>query len=175
MSWKEKALALVKRFGTPVKFTAKLVVGAVVPGGSAVVDLVGQVLDCVHETAKDNPSNFKGDYLPVEQISWDEAAAFCEALGKKDGKPYRLPTEAEWEYACRAGTTTPFHFGATITPDQANYDGNYAYNNGKKGAYRQKTTPVGSFSANAWACSTCTATSSSGARTGTAAPTPRSI
>ena len=98
-----------------------------------------------------NPSNFKGDgNLPVENVSWDDAVAFCEALGRKDGKAYRLPTEAEWEYACRAGTTTPFHFGSAISPDQANYDGNYVYNNGKKGVYRQKTTPVGSFPANAW-------------------------
>ena len=81
----------------------------------------------------DNPSNFKGDHLPVEKVSWDDAVAFCEALGQKDGKTYRLPTEAEWEYACRAGTTTPFHFGATISPDQANYDGNYPYDDGEKG------------------------------------------
>jgi formylglycine-generating enzyme required for sulfatase activity len=99
----------------------------------------------------DNPSHFKGDSnLPVEKVSWDDCVAFCAALGKKDGMTYRLPTEAEWEYACRAGTTTPFHFGATISVNQANYDGNYIYNNGEKGAYRQKTTPVGSFPANAW-------------------------
>ncbi len=98
-----------------------------------------------------NPSHFKGESnLPVENVSWDDCVAFCEALGKKDGKPYRLPTEAEWEYACRAGTTTPFHFGATISVNQANYDGNYIYGNGKKGVYRQKTTPVGSFPANVW-------------------------
>ena len=98
-----------------------------------------------------NPSHFKGDSnLPVENVSWDDCVAFCEALGKKDGKTYRLPTEAEWEYACRAGTTTPFHFGDTISVNQANYDGNYTYGNGKKGVYRQKTTPVGSFPANAW-------------------------
>ena len=91
-----------------------------------------------------NPSHFKGDYLPVEQISWDDAVDFCEA-SKKYGKAYRLPTEAEWEYACRAGTTRPFHFGANLSTNQANYDGNYTYGNGKKGVYRRKTTPVGSF------------------------------
>ena len=98
-----------------------------------------------------NPSNFKGDgNLPVENVSWDDCVAFCEALGRKDGKAYRLPTEAEWEYGCRAGTTTPFHFGATISTDQSNYDGNYTYANGRKGVFRKKTTPVGSFPANAW-------------------------
>jgi formylglycine-generating enzyme required for sulfatase activity len=99
-----------------------------------------------------NPSHFKGDDLPVETISWDDAVTFCQALRQKDGQPYRLPTEAEWEYACRAGTTTPFHFGATISTDQANYDGNYPYDEGDVATrvYRRTTTPVGSFPANAW-------------------------
>ncbi|MBC8328931.1 MAG: formylglycine-generating enzyme family protein [Planctomycetes bacterium] len=92
------------------------------------------------------PSNFKGDDLPVERVSWDD----CQEFLRKAGEGYRLPTEAEWEYACRAGTTTPFSFGATISTDQANYDGNYTYGSGRKGVYRQKTTPVGSFPANAW-------------------------
>jgi formylglycine-generating enzyme required for sulfatase activity len=97
-----------------------------------------------------NPSHFKGDDRPVEKVSWDDCQEFCKKLAERDGKRYRLPTEAEWEYACRAGTTTPFHFGATISTDQANYDGNYTYGKGKKGKYREETTPVGSFPANAW-------------------------
>ena len=99
----------------------------------------------------DNPSFFEGDTLPVEQVSWDDCQEFLKKLNaKKDGYLYRLPSEAEWEYACRAGTTTPFSFGETITTDQVNYDGNYPYGKSPKGEYRQKTTPVGSFPANAW-------------------------
>ncbi|MHB1422601.1 MAG: bifunctional serine/threonine-protein kinase/formylglycine-generating enzyme family protein [Gemmataceae bacterium] len=97
-----------------------------------------------------NPSNFKSNDRPVEQISWDDCQAFCTKLGQLTGKRFRLPTEAEWEYACRAGTTTPFYFGDTISTDQANYDGNSTYGRGKKGVYRQQTTTVGSFPANAW-------------------------
>ncbi len=92
-----------------------------------------------------NPSNFKGDDLPVEQVSWEEAVEFCARLTNKTGKTYRLPSEAEWEYACRAGTTTPFAFGETITPELVNYGGNYLYGSAAKGEYRQKTTPVGSL------------------------------
>jgi formylglycine-generating enzyme required for sulfatase activity len=94
---------------------------------------------------KSDPSYFKGDNLPVEYVSWDEAVEFCARLTKKTGKDYRLPSEAEWEYACRAGTKTPFHFGETITLKLANYYGNYAYGNAPKGVSREKTTPVGSF------------------------------
>jgi formylglycine-generating enzyme required for sulfatase activity len=92
-----------------------------------------------------DPSRFKGETRPVECISWLDAIEFCDRLSQYTGKQYRLPSEAEWEYACRAGTTTPFHFGETITTDLANYNGDYTYGDGPKGVYRQETTPVGSF------------------------------
>jgi len=126
-----------------------------------------------------NPSDFKGDNLPVERVTWFDAIEYCIKRSQREGltpaytmtnrvptsgypitnatvtvnwnaNGYRLPTEAEWEYACRAGTTTPFNTGNNITTNQANYDGNFPYNNNAKGEYRQRTTPVGSFPANAW-------------------------
>ena len=97
-----------------------------------------------------NPSHFKGANLPVEQVSWDDCQAFIQALNRKTGQTYRLPTEAEWEYACRAGTTTPFNTGGNLTTEQANYDGNYPYNNNRKGQYRKQTVAVDSFEPNAW-------------------------
>ena len=97
-----------------------------------------------------NPSNFKGDNLPVEGVSWNNAVAFCKKLSQKTGKKYRLPSEAEWEYACRAGTTTPFYFGESITPDLVNYDGDYTYASAPKGKYRQHTTDVGTFPPNSF-------------------------
>jgi formylglycine-generating enzyme required for sulfatase activity len=92
-----------------------------------------------------DPSNFKGDNRPVEQVSWYEAVEFCDRLSAHTGRPYRLPSEAEWEYACHAGTTTPFHFGKTLTTEVANYDGNYTYADGPKGEYREETTFVDHF------------------------------
>ncbi len=97
-----------------------------------------------------NPAYFKGVHRPVEQVSWYEAVEFCQRLSRKTGRSYRLPSEAEWEYACRAETTTPFHFGETITTDLANYDGDYTYGSDPKGVSRQETTPVGQFPANAF-------------------------
>jgi formylglycine-generating enzyme required for sulfatase activity len=102
-----------------------------------------------------DPSHFKGDDRPVEQVSWDDAVEFCDRLTAHTGKRYRLPSEAEWEYACRAGTTTPFHFGETIDAAIANYNGTSTYAKGKKGEYRQQTTPVGSFPGNAWGLFDC--------------------
>jgi len=99
-----------------------------------------------------NPAYFKdkGDNRPVENVSWNDAVTFCQKLSQKTGKNYRLPSEAEWEYACRAGTTTPFYFGESITPELVNYDGNYPYASAPKGQYRQQTTDVGTFPPNAF-------------------------
>jgi formylglycine-generating enzyme required for sulfatase activity/uncharacterized caspase-like protein len=97
-----------------------------------------------------NPSNFKEAKHPVEQVSWNDAVEFCKKLSQKTGRPYRLPSEAEWEYACRAGTTTPFHFGKTMTTELANYKGDYTYASEPKGKYRKQTTEVGIFPPNAF-------------------------
>jgi formylglycine-generating enzyme required for sulfatase activity len=91
------------------------------------------------------PSRFKTSDRPVETISWYEAVEFCDRLSKHTGRTYRLPSEAEWEYACRANTTTPFHFGETIATDIVNYNGVYTYSDSPQGKYRGETTPVGSF------------------------------
>jgi formylglycine-generating enzyme required for sulfatase activity len=111
---------------------------------------------------KPAPSRFQGeqarllegesntDQRPVERVSWFDAIEFCSRLSQRTGRTYSLPSEAQWEYACRAGSTTPFHFGETISPELANYNGNHSYANGPQGTYRQQTIEVGSFPANAW-------------------------
>ena len=98
-----------------------------------------------------------GNRRPVEQVSWYEAKEFCDRLCRfveqhlDTPRDYRLPSEAEWEYACRAGTTTPFYCGDTITTDIVNYNDDYTYGKGVKGEYREKTTPVDHFKmANPW-------------------------
>lgn len=90
------------------------------------------------------------DQHPVENVNWWEAMEFCHRLSKRTGRIYALPSEAQWEYACRAGTTTPFHFGDMISSELANYNGNYAYADGPKGIYQGRATPVGMLPANAW-------------------------
>jgi formylglycine-generating enzyme required for sulfatase activity len=97
-----------------------------------------------------NPSHFKdcGDNCPVEQVSWNDAQEYVKKLSAKTGKTYRLPSEAEWEYAARAGTRTRFHTGDCLSTDQANYDGNYPPSGCPKGQYRQKTLPVASLAKN---------------------------
>ncbi|PZO46405.1 MAG: hypothetical protein DCF15_20320 [Phormidesmis priestleyi] len=102
-------------------------------------------IDKVDIKLEPDPPSFKGANLPVEQVSWYEAVEFCERLKKHTKRPYHLPSEAEWEYACRAGTTTPFAFGKTLTTEATSYNGNHTYNDGHKGAYREKTTPVDEF------------------------------
>ncbi len=91
-----------------------------------------------------------GDNYPVEWLSWGQAQDFVKKLNEKTGLKFRLPTEAEWEHACRAGTTTPFHYGDSLSSEQANFDGNYPYGGAEKGVYREKTCPVGSFQPNAF-------------------------
>jgi formylglycine-generating enzyme required for sulfatase activity len=96
-----------------------------------------------------------GADFPMENIQWNEAVAFCDTLSrlpqeKNAGRRYRLPTEAEWEYACRAGTTTPFHFGKSLSSKEANFNGNYPYGGADKGPFVGLTAKVGSFAPNAW-------------------------
>lgn len=95
-----------------------------------------------------NPSFFIGTRLPVENVSWFDAVEFCQRLSEKTGKHYRLPTEAEWEYACRANTINPFHTGATIITTLANFNGLYTYGLGPRGVHRKHTTDVSLFRPN---------------------------
>jgi len=92
--------------------------------------------------------------FPVESVSWEEAEEFCRRLAalpaeKQAGRTYRLPTEAEWEYACRAGTTTPFSYGPSLSSSFANFDGNNPYRT-ERGPYLARTAEVGSYQANGW-------------------------
>ena len=103
-------------------------------------------LEQVNRAFDSDPSGFKGNDRPVEKVSWNEAVEFCDRLSQYTGNDYQLPTEAQWEYACRAGTTTPFHFGGTILPELANYNCTQVYSGGTRGEYRQETTPVDEFS-----------------------------
>ena len=98
-----------------------------------------------------NPSYFKGASRPVEKVSWYDTTKFCQKLSQITGKKYSLPSESQWEYACRAGTTTPpFYFGETITSELVNHRGNDTYADAPKGIYRKETTDVGIFPPNAF-------------------------
>jgi len=101
-------------------------------------------------TRREIPFRSKGPGNPADRISWMDAEAFCKILSKKSGRSYRLPGEAEWEYACRAGGGTAFHYGETITTDLANYVGEYIYQSEPKGIYRHTSTEVGQFPPNAF-------------------------
>ena len=103
-----------------------------------------------HQHLPPSVTHLKSPNHPIESIFWTDAVAFCQWLSQRTGRSYRLPNPAQWEYACRARTTAPFHFGETITPDLANYNGSYAYSKGPRGKYRQQTTAVGSFPANSF-------------------------
>ena len=96
------------------------------------------------------PGEKTTDQRPVETLSWKDAVEFCSRLSQRTGRTYTLPSEAQWEYACRAGTSTPFAFGETLTAELANYRATETYGNGAKGEWRKQTTPVGMFPANAW-------------------------
>jgi formylglycine-generating enzyme required for sulfatase activity len=98
---------------------------------------------------RENPSFFKGEDLPVESVSWDDCQDFINKINLID-PGFRLPSEAEWEYACRAGTNTPFWFGENITTEQANFNGNYPYSGGERGEFRKETVSVKSLPPNGW-------------------------
>ena len=102
-----------------------------------------------------NPSEFQGDRAdrdqrPVESVSWEQAMAFCAKLRVRTGRHYSLPSEAQWEYACRAGSTTPFHCGATLISELANFNASSIYGAAPKGDYRKQTSTVEQFPANRW-------------------------
>ena len=97
-----------------------------------------------------NPSKFKGEDRPVESVSWNDCKSFISKVNGASECKVVLPTEAQWEYACRAGTTTPFSFGSVLNGDRANCDGTKPYGNITEGRYRQETSTVGSYMPNAW-------------------------
>ncbi len=96
------------------------------------------------------PCRFKGDNLPVERVSWDEAQKFCQRLSKQTRRNYYLPSETQWEYACRSGTTTPFSFGETLTSDIANYNGEHIFKDEPRGSYFHSTSEGGKYPPNAF-------------------------
>jgi formylglycine-generating enzyme required for sulfatase activity len=98
----------------------------------------------------EDAEHFHGDKRPVVNVSWYEAMEFCRRLQVRTGKQYALPSEAQWEYACRVATITPFHFGDTLSTEVANYNGEAVYGDGMKGVYRGQTTDVAQFPANDW-------------------------
>ena len=100
---------------------------------------------------KENPSKFKGGKRPVEQVSWEDAQGFVEQLNNEIlGLELELPSESQWEYACRTGMATPFSFGANITLEQVNYDGYYPYAGGEKGEWRENIVEVKALPYNQW-------------------------
>jgi formylglycine-generating enzyme required for sulfatase activity len=96
------------------------------------------------------PCRFKGENLPVERVSWNDAQIFCQRLSKKTGRSYHLPSETQWEYACRAGTNTPFSFGETLTTEIANYNGEHTFRDEPRGIYFHSTNEGGKFPPNAF-------------------------
>jgi formylglycine-generating enzyme required for sulfatase activity len=113
-------------------------------------ELWPEALDPDPVSKLEEAERFLGEQRPVVNVSWQDAMAFCQRLRLRTGKNYTLPSEAQWEYACRAGTITPFHFGSTISTKLANYNGNEVYGDEAKGDFRQQTTDVASFPANPW-------------------------
>jgi formylglycine-generating enzyme required for sulfatase activity/serine/threonine protein kinase len=97
-----------------------------------------------------NPGWMQTDEYPVVNVTWNDAVTFCAWLSQKEKREYRLPTEAEWEYACRAGTSTPFWWGNSASSGQANFDGNHPYGRAAKGAYLKRAVKVGCYPANPW-------------------------